>query len=110
MVLLTSARTVHVQILAHGILAHDDGSPDKLLASTPDTCRTPSGASCGSVPGSPGRAAAAVQRPPAAAVTLLPAKACRLVWDRGTQLRAFWLAVFFCVLGKQHAPAECNQP
>ena len=44
---------------------------------------------------------AAVQQP-VAAVARPPAKAVRrIVWDHHMQLRAFWLMVFFCVLGEQ---------
>ena len=46
------------------------------------------------------RKIAATAQQPLAAVARPPAKAVRrIVWDRQMQLRAFWLTVFFCVLG-----------
>lgn len=46
------------------------------------------------------RKIAATAQQPLAAVARPPAKAVRRIgWDRQVQLRAFWLTVFFCVLG-----------
>jgi hypothetical protein len=94
-----------VQILAFRPPAADDNdSPDKLLASTPGSCRSSFESSSSLITGFDRSGTAAQQPPKAAADVQLPWNARRIVWDRQVQLRVVWLTVFLCVLGKRRQP------